>query len=270
MHRDRKSIMRILLINHYAGSPHHGMEYRPFYMGREWVRLGHQVTVVASSFAHVRTHQPEVRGWRGEESIEGVDYVWLRTPRYEGNGAGRVFNMLVFALQLLRLLFSLRKRYDPDVVIASSTYPLDVLPAFCLARLSKAKLIFEVHDLWPLSPIELGGFSRWHPFVMAMQVAEDFAYRHSDWVVSMLPCAEPYMRSRGLEERKFVYVPNGIEVPAEPETSEDIPHPHALAFRRMKEQGRFVVLYAGLTGGQTHWIRCLRRPISSAMIPSPS
>ena len=30
--------MNILLINHYAGSPQHGMEYRPYYLAREWVR----------------------------------------------------------------------------------------------------------------------------------------------------------------------------------------------------------------------------------------
>lgn len=30
--------MNILLVNHYAGSVHHGMEYRPYYLAREWVR----------------------------------------------------------------------------------------------------------------------------------------------------------------------------------------------------------------------------------------
>src|SRR5438094_8464906 len=33
--------MNILLINHYAGSVRHGMEYRPYYLAREWARRGH-------------------------------------------------------------------------------------------------------------------------------------------------------------------------------------------------------------------------------------
>jgi hypothetical protein len=30
--------VRILYLNHYAGSPRYGMEYRPYYLAREWVR----------------------------------------------------------------------------------------------------------------------------------------------------------------------------------------------------------------------------------------
>jgi len=50
--------MNILLINHYAGSPEHGMEYRPFYFAREWVRAGHRVLVVAADFSHLRQVNP--------------------------------------------------------------------------------------------------------------------------------------------------------------------------------------------------------------------
>ena len=32
--------MNILLLNHYAGHPALGMEYRPYYLAREWVRQG--------------------------------------------------------------------------------------------------------------------------------------------------------------------------------------------------------------------------------------
>ena len=38
--------MNILLINHYAGSPELGMEFRPYYMAKEWVKAGHQVLIV--------------------------------------------------------------------------------------------------------------------------------------------------------------------------------------------------------------------------------
>jgi hypothetical protein len=49
--------------------------------------------------------------------------------------------------------------FKPDVVIASSTYPMDIWPAERIAKLAGAQLVYEVHDLWPLSLMELGGMS---------------------------------------------------------------------------------------------------------------
>ena len=94
--------MNILLINHYAGSTRHGMEFRPFYLAREWVRAGHRVQIVAASFSHIRARQPEFEGATLDEQIEGIDYHWLRTPAYTGNGLCRVKNMLAFMVGLWR------------------------------------------------------------------------------------------------------------------------------------------------------------------------
>ena len=50
--------MNILLINHYAGSPDLGMEFRPYYMAKEWQKAGHHVRIVGGSFSHLRKKQP--------------------------------------------------------------------------------------------------------------------------------------------------------------------------------------------------------------------
>lgn len=144
--------MRILLINHYAGSPKHGMEFRPYYLAREWVRAGHQVLILAASHSHVRATQPKPGG----ETIDGIGYCWYETPAYEGNGLGRVRNIWAFCRQVWKDAEILARDFQPDVVIASSTYPMDVWVARRVAWLAKAKLVYEVHDLWPLSPIEHG------------------------------------------------------------------------------------------------------------------
>lgn len=157
--------MRLLLVNHYAGSLRHGMEFRPFYLAREWRRMGHEVLIVAASQSHLRSVAPRVPGASTREQIDGVDYLWLRTPAYRGNGVGRVFNIAVFCLLLAARARRLARECRPDVVIASSTYPMDIWPARRIARLAGAKLVHEVHDLWPLSPIELGGMSPRHPFI---------------------------------------------------------------------------------------------------------
>ncbi|MCX8053345.1 MAG: glycosyltransferase WbuB, partial [Armatimonadetes bacterium] len=61
--------MHIVILNHYAGSPIHGMEYRPYYLAREWLKAGHDVTIVASSFSHLRRYNPTVDEDHSEESV---------------------------------------------------------------------------------------------------------------------------------------------------------------------------------------------------------
>ena len=75
-----------------------------FYLAREWTELGHRVTVVAASAAHVRTVSPATRGDYSEEDVCGIRYIWLKTPGCRGNGARRVLNIGAFVGQLLRHL----------------------------------------------------------------------------------------------------------------------------------------------------------------------
>ena len=240
--------MNILLINHYAGSPQYGMEYRPYYLAREWIKEGHTVTIVSASFSHLRSKQPIVNRNISKELIDDIQYIWIKTPGYRGNGIGRVWNMLTFVGKLLGISRKLSKIIKPDAVIASSTYPLDIYPAYLISQFSKAKLIFEVHDLWPLTPIELGKMPKWHPFIIMMQIAEDFAYRKADKVVSILPKALDYMVSRGLAPEKFIHIPNGIDIDEWQSFSAELPPQHQEIIESLKQEEKFLVGYAGSHG----------------------
>jgi len=240
--------MRILLVNHYAGSPAHGMEFRPYYLAREWVRAGHEVMIVAASYSHVRAVQPEGPGQAVEEIIDGIRYRWLPVPRYAGNGVGRVRNILSFLRQLRADAWRLTREFRPDAVIASSTYPMDVWVAKKLAKLAKAKLVYEVHDLWPLSLIELSGMSPRHPFAMLCGKAEADAYRDADVVVSMLPCVHEHMASRGLDLRKLHIVPNGFSPEEWQGASAPLGATLAAHLDAERAAGRVIVGYAGSMG----------------------
>lgn len=244
--------MNILYLNHYAGAPALGMEYRPYYLSREWTRLGHRVQVLACATSHYRavapTHRDHPINAPTHQDIDGIDYLWFPGPAYRGNGLGRVKNIWAFLSQVWRTSRSIVTQFRPDVVIASSTYPMDIWVARRLARLARAKLVFEVHDLWPLSPIELSGMSPKHPFILLCQKAEDDAYRDADVVVSMLPKVHEHMAGRGLDLKKLHIVPNGItldewtgELPA---LRPDV----AAAVEQARARGATVVGYAGSMG----------------------
>ena len=176
--------------------------------------------------------------------MDGIHYHWIHTNRYSGNGGKRAVTMFQFTAKLEAHAARIAEALKPDVVIASSTYPLDTYPARKIAKKAGAAYIHEVHDLWPLTLMEVGGMSPRHPFVQVLQKAENDAYRRADAVVSLMPCAKEYMMAHGLAEDKFHHVSNGI---AAEDWSNPLPLPpeHSRLLADLKGQGKQIVCYFG-------------------------
>lgn len=236
--------MNILTINHYAGSIDMGMEFRPYYLGREWIKSGHKVDIIAGDFSHLRKRNPQVTADFQTENIDGIEYHWVKTGQYMGNGVKRALTMARFVAKLWLNARRIAKEIQPDVVISSSTYPIDTFASRRIAKFAKAKLIHEVHDMWPSTLIEVGGMSKWNPFVVAMQIGENAAYKRSDYVVSLLPCAKEYMMRHGMKEEKFCHITNGI-VLEDWEKPSELPEKHSAILESYRAEGKFIVGYFG-------------------------
>jgi glycosyltransferase involved in cell wall biosynthesis len=201
----------IWFVNQYAGSPRHGMEYRHYHFARALIERGHRVVVISGTRSHLFVRPPQVSAPFTLERIDGVTYCWVAVPRYErAISLRRVLNMAAFALRLERLPVQRLPRPDAILVSSPSLFPVPVASRW--ARRFGARLVFEVCDIWPLTLRELGGLSRAHPLVVVMQWLEDYGYRNADRVVSVLPAASRHMVSRGMDPRKFRYIPNGVDL----------------------------------------------------------
>lgn len=139
--------------------------------------------------------------------------------------------MLYFCLLLVPT--ALKVRPEPDVIVGSSVHPFAALTGWILAKLNGVPAVTEIRDLWPQTLIESGVSSR-HPFILLLAFVERFLYRYSDAVITLLPKAHDYIRSRGGEH--VYWVPNGIDMecysPPEP----------------VPQNSQFTVLYAGAFG----------------------
>ena len=71
--------MNILYINHYAGSPQMGMEFRPYYLSREWVKMGHNVRILAGDYSHLRIKNPKIKKDFQTKTIDGIKYTFMKT-----------------------------------------------------------------------------------------------------------------------------------------------------------------------------------------------
>ena len=233
---------RICIIYPESSTPQTGMGGRHHYLARELVRLGHDVTVVAARWHHLLRDGVDTDALPAEEIVEGYRFVRIDVPKYaHAHDRRRVLAWLVFAAKLP----ALRRRLGaaPDVVLYSSPHPVGYPGAERLARACGARLVFEVRDIWPLTLIEIGGYSPRHPFIRLLQWIEDRAYARADRVVSNLEGAVEHMVSRGMERGKFTWVPNGIAVdeverpePLSPEVAAQIP------------EGGLRIVYTGTLG----------------------
>lgn len=236
--------MNILLINHYAGSPDMGMEFRPYYFAKEWTKTGHHVRIIGASYSHLRVKNPEVKKDFQKETIDGISYYWVKTGQYNGNGIKRALTMFQFVGKIWLAARKIAEKWKPDVVITSSTYPLDTYVGQRIVRFSGARLIHEVHDMWPATLVEVGGMSKYHPFILLLQLAENSAYKNSEYVVSLLPLAKKYMVRHGMDASKFVEIPNGVIL-------EDWMKPWELPVNQkellenLRREGKFIIGYFG-------------------------
>ena len=203
--------MNIWIINQYAGSPYYGMNYRSYYLSKEFIQKGHKVQLFAASFSHLFKHLPQIKGTFTDEKIDGIDYVWVKTPTYSNSKSiKRFYNMLVFMFKLF--FFKTSSKARPDIIIISSLSLFTVLNALLWSRRLKVPFIFEVRDIWPLTLVELGSVSDNHPLVKLLGWIEKLGYKKAKRVVSVLPNALPHMLSKGLQKEKFVHIPNGVDL----------------------------------------------------------
>lgn len=235
---------RIVLLDHYVGSPEMGMEFRPYYMAQEWKKLGYDVRLVGGDFSHLRINNPNINKDFTNEEIDGIHYTWIKTGEYEGNGLKRALTMIRFVGKMRLRAKRLAKEWKPDVVIASSTYPLDTYVAQRLKKLTGCTVIHEIHDMWPAVLMGIFGMKKSHPFVQWMQIAENSFCKHSDYVVSLQPNTREYLEKHGMAPEKWRNINNGI-VLKEWEAPQPIPSSHKDIFDKLHREGKFVICFFG-------------------------
>jgi len=201
----------IWIINQFAGKSDSGWGERHHFLSKYWVKKGYEVKIISGSYNHLFIDQPITKGknFTIEEVEKGITFCWVKIPKYNPNSIFKFLYMLLFTSKLFFL--NKKKLGCPSVIIISSMPIFSVFPAYVKAKINKAKLIFEIRDLWPETPIHLKGYSTRNPFIATLKLIEKFAYRKSENIVSLLPNAYNYVNRISKKPNKFKYIPNGID-----------------------------------------------------------
>lgn len=231
--------MRVWIINHYSLAPDMPGGTRHFSLAKAFVQMGHDVTLVASSFHHGL--YKDLRLQPGElfqhEIIDGVRFVWLRGMSYsKASSAKRLLNMLEFSWYVIRKI-GLQTLPPPDIIIGGSVHLFAPVAAYWLAHRYKVPFVLEIRDIWPQTLIDVGGISPYHPLILIFQLVERFLYRVADRIITVLPQAGEYIAEKSGRSKSIVlWIPNFIDFNV-------IPPPQLPA-----NQPVFTLMYAGTHG----------------------
>jgi hypothetical protein len=217
---------------------------------REWVKAGHNVTVITCApnfpkgqvFAGYRN-----RLWQ-RETIDGIQVirVWSFITANEGFLKRTLDYMSFMVTGFLASLF-VRK---VDVVIGTSPQFFTVCAAYVTSLFKRVPWVFELRDLWPESIRAVGAMGD-SKILDRLESLELFLYGKADRIVTVTESFKRNLIGRGVEAKKISVVTNGVDI------SKFSPRPKDDELvQQYGLQGKFVAGYIG-THGLAHALETL-------------
>lgn len=189
--------MNILYIHQYFKTPDEPGGTRSYWISKELVGRGHSVTVICST--NKQNPIPCTR------SIEGIKVIYVRN---EYNNYMSIPRKIYSFLNFIRLAIKeAKKQKKVDLVYATST-PLTV--GYIALRLKKKMgwpYVFEVRDLWPEFPIQIGAI-RNKMVISFLQNLEKKIYYKSEHIVALSPGMKDGVLATGIINEKCSMIPN--------------------------------------------------------------
>lgn len=190
--------MKILYIHQYFVTPDEDGATRSYWFAKKLLERGHRVTVITST--NKKTHRQA-----GRYNIEGIDVVYIKNE-YDNyfSKTKKVWSFLKFMWYSIKM--SLKEK-DIDLVFATST-PLTVGVVALYLRYRKGwKYIFEVRDLWPEFPIQIGAIKK-PILIKLLKYLEKIIYQKSEFVIALSPGMEDGVKSVGIPSDRVCVIPN--------------------------------------------------------------
>jgi glycosyltransferase involved in cell wall biosynthesis len=192
--------MRILYLHQFFITREGVGGTRSYEFARRFAARGHGVRMVTAGGGNRTVEGIAVVGVRGGYS----DYVSATAVSYPRR-------MLAFARFALAAAAAVLRGPRPDVIYATSPPLTMTLPALVAAVRWRAPLVFEVRDLWPEAPIQMGALR--NPVARRLARAlERFVYARSERVIALSPGIHDAIMATGVPQAKLALVPNAADL----------------------------------------------------------
>jgi glycosyltransferase involved in cell wall biosynthesis len=202
--------MKLIYVSKYTILPEFGSPTRQYFLSKALAEMeGNEVMLVGSR--STLGDVPEIHGLYQKRTEDHLQMVTLNGPKINlGFNLKRLKSWWIFEKNLIRFRSSIR-RFNPDRILVSSLSILTFLSGVYLKRLLKRPLILEIRDIYPLTLLEVGGYSKRHPAVMLLSWVEKYGYTHADMIISTLPNAKEHIASVIKKPFRFKWIPMGVD-----------------------------------------------------------
>lgn len=201
--------MKVLYFHQHFSTPEGAAGIRSYEMARALVAAGHQVTMVCGSYGAGKTglNMP-FHGGKRRGLVDGIEVVEFELQYSNRQGyLARTVAFLKFAARSTWIALS--ERYD---LVFATTTPLTAgIPGIAARWLRGSRFVFEVRDLWPELPREMGVIK--NPVVLTlMDWLEFVSYRSAHQLIGLSPGIVRGITRRGVPPERVTMVPNGCDL----------------------------------------------------------
>lgn len=241
--------MRIVFLSHYFPPEVNAPASRTYEHCAEWVRAGHEVTVVTCAPNHPRgvLYDGYENRWFQAQSLSGIQVIRLWT--YLSPNEGFLRRTLNYVSYMFSVVLAIPRLPKPDVVISTSPQFFNGLAGYFVSRLKRAPWVLEIRDLWPDSILAVGAIKN-RTIIRVLEMLEMFAYRKAELIVPVTDAFKQYMIQKGIDAEKISVIKNGVNLQLFQPNDQSSSVTNELS-RELGLEGRFVAAYVG-THGMAH------------------
>lgn len=222
--------MRILYFYQYFSTSEGAWGTRVYEFAKNWVKAGHQVTVVTSVYAK---SDLKARHLIEEKQVEGIRVLVINIHIDNRQTILRRISSFV-QYAFVSSWYALTE--PADIVVASSG-PITVgIPGLVARWIRRRKLVFEARDLWPEGAVRMG-MIRNRLLIRLSWYFESVCYRNAALIVGLSPgiAADIKRRFPACRVESVTNAANISLFAAPSERAPSVPGPYAIYFGNLGE-----------------------------------
>lgn len=207
----KQTHLKITILTQYFPPEVGAPQNRLFELAVRLKKQGHEITILTAmpNYPSMKIHKAYKGKWFLEEEMEGMRV--LRSAIFVSESKSIILRLLnYFSFVFTALFYGIVKLKKHDFLLVESPPLFLGITGYLLSRFKRAKLLFNVSDLWPESAEKLGIITNKTLLKLATYL-EEFLYRKSALITGQTQGIVQDIQKR-FPSKQVHWLPNGVDL----------------------------------------------------------